>query len=135
MSKANFNKQKYEWMVYRSENYVISVVGWGGYTALRGNDWCWNVYVTFNETHPYYEHPEKAVYEIPFHGGCTYDEKIEYTPSRGIQYDWQKTLKALKVGCDYAHIGDDWIKHCDPKDGVPGVIQNDVNEIIEFLGE
>ena len=134
--EANFNKPKYEWCAFRSKNYVVTVVAWGGSNILNQQpEWCWNVYVVFNDTHPYYENPEKAVDEIPFHGGCTYDEKIEYTPAQGIQYDWQKAIKSLKVGCDYAHLGDDWVKQFDPRDGVPSVIQNDVNEIIEFLGE
>lgn len=125
--KLNFALAR-EWIV-KAKTFGIQVRCWN----LSG-DWVWNMYALIYDNHPLFEDPERA-YNLGFHGGCTYDEKISSEPARGIRYDWQKLRSMLKVGCDYNHYGDEYFNQCSPEDGIPLGILLDAEALYKQLEE
>ena len=110
------------------DNANIEIKCW----SLNGASFIWNVYANIYESHKLFNDIEKAL-TAPFYGGCTYDKIVTYSPAQGIKYDWQKEGKALKIGCDYNHLGDNYFNSCDTEYGIPDQILNDCNELINFL--
>lgn len=120
-------KKRYEWMHRGSTcGMVVSCHGEEG-------DFTWCVYALVYENHPEFSNPEKLIESLPFHRGCTYDEKYSTAPARGIRYDWQKEHSWLKIGCDYHHYGDDYYQSLNPEDGLPQCIINDAQKIFNSL--
>jgi len=124
------NKLKFElareWTL-KTNTFGIQIRCWD----LSGR-WVWNMYALIYDNHPLFKDPERA-YNLDFHGGCTYDEKISSEPARGIKYDWQKLRSMLKIGCDYNHYRDDYFNECRPEDGIPLEIQQDAESLYRQL--
>jgi len=125
----NFENVKYEWNVVSTDSFSITIVAW----HLKEHEWKWNAYVYLSENHELFAEPQTAIDNIPFHGGCSYDQYITMIPSLGIRYSWQKSHTVLKLGCDYNHYGDEYYSGCAPEYGVPFTIQDDVKRIYEYL--
>jgi len=121
-------KHTIEWFI-KSDNksFGVSAKAW-----FDGSRWNWNVYARIYSAHPLFNKPSKAK-NLPFHGGCTFDEIRTSIPSEGIVYEWQKEVKILVVGSDYAHICDDYENHPSGLEGVPCNILSDANELADAL--
>jgi hypothetical protein len=85
--------------------------GWGE----RGQ-YLWTVCAYLYPSHWHFQsfdgdrHWQPAARAMPLHGGCTF-----------LEYHWQPgetglVVSAVQVGCDYAHLHDDW--HTRDADGV-----------------
>lgn len=120
-------KPSYTWTIEKSKTFTVTVHAWH-----RSDDFGWNVYATIFENHPLFNNVEAAT-ELPFHGGCTYDHLLTDEPAGGINYNWQKVYKALKVGSDYQHYQDDFFMTCNPADGIPWQIQADAKKLVQAL--
>jgi hypothetical protein len=92
----------------------------------------WDVYALVFEGHPLFAKPSDVA-ALHFHGGPTYTAKVTYGPGREKPYDWEKTNSVLKVGCDYNHLHDWYFRESDPKDGIPGSIQEDADLLYQQL--
>ena len=73
------------------DNFKVDVCVW---ESMDGK-YDWNIYDRIVENQPLFDDPEKAMDVLPFAGGCTYDQIETFSPSRGIEYDWQKEVKIL----------------------------------------
>ena len=122
-------KPSYEWTIAQNKTFSVTVYAWH-----RGDDFGWNVYAHIFESHPLFNDVEAAK-ALPFHGGCTYDHLLTDEPAGGIQYDWQKVDKTLKVGSDYQHYTDDCFMTCDPADGIPHSIEVDAVKLVITLNQ
>jgi len=131
----NFDELAYEWTPVQAKNYTITIRAWftKGLQGITQDEWHWNVYAHIFESHPLFQDVNKAIQCLPFHGGVTYDQKITSEPAQGTRWDWQKVHTSLKIGCDYSHYGDEYFADCDPKEGVPLDIQDDVKALNEVL--
>mgnify|MGYP003630354631 CR=1 FL=1 len=118
---------KIEWKIKTGFGYAVTAKAW-----TNDSKWNWNVYAHINKNHSLFTNPEEAK-DLPFHGGCTFDEYQSHEPSGGIIYDFQKVTKILVVGSDYAHLGDDYDNHPSGLDGVPFYIMRDCEELISIL--
>ncbi len=112
---------------YRQDSYLIEVQ-----CTKRLGEYIWTIYAYIYDKHPLFHEPDLAK-NLPFHGGCTFDVKVIYTPLKGVQYDWQKTSETVKVGADYNHDGDYYFTTCNPVDGIPYRIINDINDLSQAL--
>lgn len=129
MNKKFEETQKTTFNIHKTDSFMVTVCGWD---SLDGK-YHWNVYARIFDTHPLFDDPEKAMEVLPFAGGCTYDEMEIRIPARGIEYDWQKEIKILVLGSDYAHIWDDYDNHPSPKYGIPGQMRHDAEELVKAL--
>lgn len=127
MKPLDFDSPKYEWIVYRDTDFSVEIKSW-----CDSDKHHWNVYAYIFDTHQFFNDMEK-VFDLHFHGGITYDERILYSPARGIRYDWQKEYTCLKVGSDYAHLYDDWFATQDPVFGIPSEIKSDATQLVKEL--
>lgn len=132
MKELNFDHLAYEWTPIQGKTFTIQVRAWKFGESER-DTWRWNVYALIFEEHPMFGKFEWAD-GLPMHGGVTYDKVITTEPAVK-KYEWQKTFKAMKYGSDYSHAYDEYFEACDPKDGIPYQIQNDVRELYEHLLE
>lgn len=133
--ELKINKPSNEWVVFKNNYFSVVVKAWYqskiGEEAFEVDPWCWNVYVNIFDTHPLFDNPKQALL-LPLHGGVNFYEYITAEPA--IQkWDWQKPYKYLKIGCDYAHLHDNYFMYYDPKDGIPGQIQQDCLDLVEIL--
>lgn len=141
-TKPNFENPSFEWIVYKDENFSVTVKNWKTksfprYSGVYTEDNmivinCWNVYVNVSDTHPLFNRPN-CIHSAPMHGGVTYEEKFSQTPAFGIKYDWQKEHVYYKFGSDYAHAYDEYFEEYDGVDGVPFEIQRDAQELVEWM--
>lgn len=122
----NYNKMAVEWTPVQNKDFSITVRSWKRESVVE-SEWHWNVYAHICETHPLFSDVDAAM-DLPFHGGCTYEQYVTYDPAQGIRYEWQKQVKSLKVGCDYSHYGDNF-GNDDPVNGVPFIIQKDIEHL------
>ena len=118
-----------EFKIESQKTFSVTVKAW-----QLMDKWSWNVYANIFENHSLFNDVNKAL-ELPFNGGCTYDEIKTHTPSRGIRYDWEKESKTLIVGSDYAHIHDNYENHPSPFDRIPFEVLRDAQELVEKLKE
>jgi hypothetical protein len=79
---------------YRATLFAIEIIRWN--KSPRLEDQTWNLYIYIDKGHPMYE--EAKSWEdafdctIELHGGCTYLKQMG---------------DHVKIGCDYAHWGDE----------------------------
>lgn len=116
-----------EFRVAREKTFSVTVKAW-----LMGDEWQYNVYAHISEEHKLFNDVDKAT-NLPFNGGCTYDEIKTMTPARGIQYDFQKEYKILIVGSDYAHLHDNYDNHSSPFDTIPCEVLRDAKDLVKEL--
>ena len=114
----------------KKPTYSIEVFVW----EMDENFWIWNVYVYLLKTNKLFN-DVKSAKNLPFHGGCTLDKFFTNEPALGIEYEWQKEDKTLKVGCDYNHLDDDYYNKCNPDNGIPPEIISDVDRLIQAVEE
>ena len=131
MNKKFGDTKKITFNFHRADNFVVTVCGWEGMDGKHH----WNIYARIFDNHPLFNDPEKAMDVLPFAGGCTYDQIETFSPSRGIEYDWQKEIKVLVLGSDYGHIWDDYDNHPSPEYGIPGQMRSDAKELVEALNK
>lgn len=128
MSKLNFEKCAYEWLVHRDDTFTVEIRGW---TKEDGKS-AWNVYANIFDTHPYFNDIGKAL-DLHFHGGVTYEQRITRSPAQGIRYSWQRDQEYLKFGSDYQHLHDDWFASQNPALGIPHEIKVDATQLVKDL--
>jgi hypothetical protein len=80
-----------------------------------GNKWGWCVYAHVFENHSKFNDNDFLM-NIPMHGGVTFDQQKVVQSIGGPQYSFQKTRMAKTVGCDFAHLHDDYENHPSPTD-------------------
>ena len=127
MTTSSDFKKQHSWFIKKS-TFSIEVIAW----EMNENHWIWNVYVYLFQDNKLFNDVESAK-NLPFHGGCTFDQFCTNEPACGIKYDWQKLDKSLKVGCDYSHLYDDYFNQCHPDDGIPAEIIIDVDRLIQAI--
>jgi hypothetical protein len=105
----------------RYDDFLIEVVR-RTRPPIKTDDWdergqyLWNVYAYIYPPHWHFasfdgdKHWQPATGVMPLHGGCTF-----------LEYHWKPgetglVVSAVQVGCDYAHLHDDW--HTRDADGV-----------------
>jgi hypothetical protein len=115
-----------QWTVYQGKTFTVQIYAWH-----NGTEWKWNVYALIFDGHPLHQSVDAAL-GLPFHGGANLEKRIVTSPARGIRYDWEKISDCLKLGSDYAHDGD-YYEDCDPKNGIPPLIQWDAGELAQAL--
>jgi hypothetical protein len=127
-----------EWTVYQCDTFSVTVKSWKSknyeyQTKGYGSEFQhhWNVYGHVFDTHELYKTPELTK-ELPFHGGCTFDQHKTHQPIGGIRYDWQQVTNTLTVGSDYSHLYDHF-EDFDPKEGIPHSILEDAEELVNAL--
>lgn len=103
--------------VKKTSTYSVEVKAW--FDSVKWN-WNWNVYAHVFSDHALYEDNE-ALKNLPFHGGCTFDQLKTIKPLN-MEYEWQKESEGKTVGCDYAHLHDDYDNHPSPFESAFGVI-------------
>lgn len=128
MSKLNFDRPAYEWLVHRDDTFTVEIRGWTKEDGKSG----WNVYAHIFDSHPYFNDISK-VQDLPFHGGITYEQRITHSPAQGIRYDWQRNYETFKFGSDYQHLHDDWFATQDPSQGIPQEIKSDATQLVKGL--
>jgi len=134
--ELNFDKLAYEWTPCQEKSFSITVRCWAreGVAGIMEPAAVWNVYANIYDNHPMFSEPERAR-NLPFHGGCTYDKYVthEFATPEAERSQWMRTSRALKVGSDYAHYGDDQYESAMPSDGIPWSIRRDVEDLAEAL--
>ena len=91
----------------------------------------WNIYVYLYSDHPTFDKVDLTAFypeveEISWHGGCTFMEVI---------YNRDGTKKrAIKLGCDYCHYGDERFEAAINLAEAPEVLA-DANRIFQKLQE
>jgi hypothetical protein len=97
----------------RYDHFLIEVVR-RTRPPRKTDDWgecgphLWNVYAYIYPPHWLFssfdgdKHWQPAARDMPLHGGCTF-----------LEYHWKQgetglVVSAVQVGCDYAHLHDDW---------------------------
>jgi len=133
------NKVRIEYTIKQADNFNVQAVGWNTLGFRFGSNemfekWNWNVYAHIFEDHPLFNDVESAL-NLPFHWGATYDQIITHEPARGIQYDFQKVTKCLKVGSDYSHCDDPEDGHQSAFEGVPNYVRSDAEALVKALEE
>lgn len=123
-------KPRHEWM-FKCKTFGIVVSCY----SPDDVEWTWCLYALIYDNHPLFNDPEAAVEQLPWHCGCTYEERFSQEPARGIRYEWQRKGEWLKVGADYAHLYDDHYKICPPSDGIPPGVMADARELFDVLTE
>lgn len=121
-------KPRYEW-IWKGSQFSILVSCHESF----GDEWAWCIYALIYDNHPLFMNVEAAVEQLPWHCGCTYDERFTQEPARGIRYDWQRKGEWLKIGADYSHLHDEYFRACPPSEGVPGAVLSDARELFEAL--
>ena len=116
-----------EFRVAREKTFTVTVKAW-----LMQDRWQYNVYALISEKHELFNDVSKAI-NLPFNGGCTYEEIKTMTPAQGIKYGFEREVKTLVVGSDYAHIHDNYDHHSSPFDGIPHEVLRDAEELAEAL--
>lgn len=116
-----------EFRIARESTFTVTVKAW-----LMADKWQYNVYALISEKHALFNDVDKAM-NLPFNGGCTYDQIETMTPARGIQYDFQKEYKTLIVGSDYAHMHDNYDNHSSPFEQIPWEVLRDAKELVNAL--
>jgi hypothetical protein len=82
--------------------------GRGPYLGSECGPYLWNVYAYLYPPHWHFasfdggNHWQPATEDMPLHGGCTF---LEYHWGQG---ETGLVVSAVQVGCDYAHLHDDW---------------------------
>ncbi len=125
---------RYEWD-FGFKTFSIKVCAWyrAGYKELGyGEKWTWNVYANIFKSNVLFGNVGAAM-NLPMHGGCTFDRKIVELKTGVNEWDTREPFEYLKVGCDYAHHGDDYYEDCNPKDGIPVDIQEHVTKLVEAI--
>ena len=126
--QLTINEPAREWTVFTDrKNFSVQLRAW-----YNHDHWGWNLYALIFDTHPLHQNVEAAL-DLPFHYGATYNKRIVTSPAQGIRYNFDRVSDVLKVGNDYAHYQDDWAMTSDPKDGIPGRIQEDAIMLAETL--
>lgn len=112
---------------FRQDSYLIEIQ-----CTKRLDNYIWTIYAYIYQNHPLFNEYE-ILKNLPFHAGCTFDAKITTMPILGIQYEYQRVTETVKVGADYNHDGDHYFTTCNPVDGIPYRILNDLNELNNIL--
>jgi hypothetical protein len=107
-----------QYWIAKRKTHSVEVKAWHD-----GVKWHWNVYAYVFESHPRFNDNE-WIMNLPFHGGCTFDQQRIVQPIGGCRYDFQATRKVKVAGSDYNHICDDYENHPSPFDCVPGFVPN-----------
>lgn len=129
MKQETLNLQKrHEWM-WRGKTFGVVA----SCHQKSDESWTWCLYALVYDNHELFADPTPLIESYDWHGGCTYDEKITNAPARGMRYEWQKERSYFKIGCDYAHYGDDYYECHSPDDGLPIFIQNDAQRLFSYL--
>ena len=121
---ANFKENK-QWFA-AGDWFSVEVKVWKSMDKF-----IWNVYAHIFEKHPIFE-DNQAIYDLPFYG-VSYDSESINQPLGGVRYDWQTVTKVKKVGCDYNHLGDNYLNRLDGSNGIPENIERDAKELFDFL--
>lgn len=100
-----------------------------------GDRWIWKLYVAITERHSLYGVSEGFTHIMPLHGGCTYDRVISEVDNQDWDEKSRRPYSYRKIGCDYAHFGDDLYENLDPNLGLPFYIENDAKNLYEFILE
>ncbi len=122
-------KATVEFKIATEKTFSVTIKAW-----QLTDKWNWNVYANIFENNDLFNNLDDA-FQLPFSGGCTYDEVKTFTPARGIQWDWQKETKTLVLGSDYAHIHDNYDNHSSPFDRIPCEVLRDAKELVEALNQ
>ena len=126
------NQVSVSYWAKKTGTYSIEVKAW-----FDSEKWNWNIYAHIFSGHPLYNDNE-ALKDLPLHGGCTFDQVRKISPLE-IKCDWQKESEDKTVGCDYAHLHDDYNNHPSPFDcefgEIPAPFKHCVEELIKELGE
>lgn len=117
-----------EFRIAREKTFSVVVKAW-----QMDNKWQWNVYANIFDNHELFNNPEKA-YELPFHGGCTFDQLIEHKNSNCTKYSCDDS-SCLKLGSDYMHLNDNYDNHSSPFESIPYNILRDAKELVAALKE
>lgn len=120
---------RHEWFSkHRTFGILVSC-----HPSYADEEWCWCLYALIYDNHPQFNNVAGLVENLPWHGGCTYEERFIQEPARGIRWDWQRKGEFLKIGCDYSHLNDEYYRQSDPHNGIPGSIQSDAQELFDAL--
>ena len=109
------NKVSVSYWAKLTGTFSVEVKAW-----FDSGKWHWNVYAHVFNDHKLYD-DDNALKNLPFHGGCTYDQVKSFKPLI-MEYDWQKEGESKTVGCDYMHLHDNYENHPSPFDYEFGVI-------------
>ncbi len=138
-NKTEIQKVVIEYKIKQEKDFSVIVVGWndlglGDDFSIHGSfveKWHWNVYANIFQSHPLFDNRDKAM-DLPLHWGCTYDKIITTEPSKGVQNEYERVSKILKVGSDYAHCDDD--RNLPSAFlGIPDYIKNDADRLVQAL--
>lgn len=116
-----------EFKIKTTESFSVIIKAW-----QMNKNWMWNVYALIGENHKLFNDPEKAYETLPFHGGCTYDQLIEYKSSKCTKYS-DDSGKTLKLGSDYMHLHDDYDNHSSPLNMIPYSMLLDAKDLVKEL--
>jgi len=123
--------KRHEW-IFKGKTFGI-LVSCRGLDGDTNDKWTWCMYALIYDNHPLFKDAEAAIEQLPWHCGCTYEERFFQEPARGIRYEWQRKGEWLKIGCDYAHLYDDHYQRMSPEGGIPPAIQADAQELFSAL--
>ena len=126
-------KPRFEWLKYNRLHQYSIIVSCHQVekTSFGDGPYRWCIYVQYQEGSKI-DISIKDINDIPLHWGVSYDRRI-YTKPFEKKYDWQHESKSVKIGADYNHCNDQMYTRCDPLDGIPRSILNDVDELDEYI--
>jgi hypothetical protein len=132
--KRNFGAPIYEWDL-PVDNFKLQVRAHKTYT---GYGWC--LYVFFYDDFFYFDKLDVLIEELDWNGGCTFSKSCiessvaKYYP-RNIYRQYYRQYREreyLRIGCDYQHSFNN-LSHCNPVDGIPDAILQDVEVLIQQI--
>lgn len=123
---AELAKPSFEWLVGKGKGYRVKVKGWS-----NGVNWCWNVYLLITPEHQYFDKEEAFFFDLPFHGGVTYD-RINTVDWPEYRYEHQRPCRYREIGSDYAHLYDAFTEES-PYDGIPFKVLKDAKDLLSHL--
>ena len=109
------NKMSVSYWPERNKEFSVEVKAW------FDGKWNWNIYAYILPEYDQY-HDNRYLKSIDMHGGVTFDELVIRQPIDGIKYDFQRIKESKVVGCDFAHLYDDYDNHPSPFEYSEGVI-------------
>src|SRR5690606_3047971 len=87
MGETEFKLEKrHEW-IFKGRSFGI-VVSCHSLDRVDIVEWTWCLYALIYDNHPLFKDPEAAVEQLPWHCGCTYEERFTQEPARG--HEWQR---------------------------------------------
>ena len=126
-------KPRYEWVKYNYECQYSLIVSCHQRVSLAYGDgpfrWC--VYLQYAKDSKVDLNLEDLNY-LPLHCGYNYNKRVHISPYKK-EHDWQKDSKYIKVGADYNYLNDQHYTNCDPSEGIPQMILNDVEDLDNYV--